>query len=617
MIFRNLKQFIFTITTSSLLLGGLFAAPVPVAAQIVPLNYVVKLHINNPALLQGLATNIEHKFPGVTKPIFQNIYSFISPLELPVLKQKLAGQFEYLEVDHTVAVKTVDATLFPDDPGFSNDPENIDRQWGLHKANFPDAWGLTTGDQSVVVAVIDTGLDATHDDLEDTNILPGFNVITDTNLSASRNTDDNGHGTLITGVIAATMDNNIGIAGGASGVSILPIKALNARGSGSSSNIAEAIVWAADHGANVINMSLGGIGFSQDSTLGNAVTYAFNKDIVLVAAAGNDVAVTGGNLDIDPVFPICNDNAINMIIGVTSTDVNDLKPDFANFGKACIDVSAPGKRILSTINHDPVTGALSQDSYAYASGTSLSTPFVTAQAALLKSLFPFATNKQIRDRIISTSINIDPLNLTQCAGNSCAGLLGGGRIDVAASMEEQISRIQDGDVVRVNETGQLYYINGGKRQLITPFVNNQRFAAVSPKLVSLAELQDFPEGSYAEPVDSTLIKTPESPTIYYMSQGLRLPVTYQVFVMRGFTFAQVNSLANTEVNSWITGSFLTPPEGTLIRTTGNPTVYWVVGNVLHPINYEFWVQRGLNIFPVIYVSDSDITNYPKGDAYIL
>ncbi|MDQ3018351.1 MAG: S8 family serine peptidase, partial [bacterium] len=115
---------------------------------------------------------------------------------------------------------------------------------------------------------------------------------------------------------------------------------------------------------------------------------------------------------------------------MTAADVNDLKPDFANYGKACVDVSAPGKRILSTINHDPATGGVSSDSYAYASGTSLAVPFVSAQAALLKSLYPFASNRQIRDRIISTADNIDMLNLSQCSGKSCVGFLGKGRINV-------------------------------------------------------------------------------------------------------------------------------------------------------------------------------------------
>ncbi len=171
-------------------------------------------------------------------------------------------------------------------------------------------------------------------------------------------------------------------------------------------------------------------------------------------------------------------------------------------------------------------------------------------------------------------------------------------------------------MVRIENTDTFYYINGGKRQLITPFVRNQRFADVQPILATLNDLDAFPEGSLAEPNDGTLIKTPNDDTVYYMSQGLRLPITYQVFLMRDLSFTKVRTLSLTEVNSWILGSFLTPPEGTLVRTTTNPTVYWTVGGVLHPINYQFWVDKGLSVFPVIFVAEQDLLKYPKGDAYI-
>src|SRR6185295_5783238 len=100
-----------------------------------------------------------------------------------------------------------------------------------------------------------------------------------------------------------------------------------------------------------------------------------------------------------PVFPICDDNDTNMIIGVAATDQNDLKAQFSNYGKNCIDVSAPGKRIISTINFDPLTKSAVSNAYAFASGTSLAAPFVSGEAALIKALFPQATNAQIRDRI--------------------------------------------------------------------------------------------------------------------------------------------------------------------------------------------------------------------------
>ncbi len=594
--------------------GGVFAS------QVLAADYVIQLPSNDKSVLTLL--------PGLEKiaSVFSsdavslsNTYKFQSDATLEDLQRIFTGYYIYLDSvsnfeDKSTKVKKVSP---PDDPGFTTDVTNTDRQWGLVKANFPEAWAKTTGNNDVIIAVIDTGIDATHTDLSKTKFTTGYNVLTQKTIRGRNNSDDNGHGTLITGVIAASTNNGKGIAGAASSVSIMPIKALNSSGAGSSTAISEAIVWAADHDADVINLSLGGIGFAHDTVLANAITYAYDKNVVIVAAAGNDVAVTGGNLDKDPVFPICDDNGKNMIIGVTATDFNDLKPGFANFGKACVDVSAPGKRILSTINRDPATGGPSPDSYAYASGTSLAVPFVSAQAGLLRSLFISATNRQIRDRIIGTADNIDPLNLSQCANLPCAGLLGGGRINAGKSLAEQIFQIADNDVVQIRNTDQYYYLNGGKRQLISPFVRAQRFKTVAPKIVSRDDISTFPEGSYAEPLDGTLVKSQNDPTVYYMQSGLRRALTYQVFTMRGFKFSDVVSLTNPEVASWVQGSFYAPPDGTMIKSNTNPTIYWVVNGTLHPVNYKFYIDRGLNLFPVVTATENDISKFPRGDAYIL
>jgi len=279
----------------------------------------------------------------------------------------------------------------------------------------------------------------------------------------------------------------------------------------------------------------------------------------------------------------------------------------------------PTNAYLTQITY-PNTGIahIEKFAYAYASGTSLSVPFVTGQAALLLAKNPNATNQQIRDAIIGTADKIDGLNLSQCAGGSCLGLLGAGRINVAKSLASDLSSVQvnEGDIVQVGPDGQYYYISGGKRHLISPFVKEQRFAKVVPKLIQAIDLANYPEGDYATPTEGTLVKTGDSPVIYYISKGLRLPITYQVFLLRNFNFSNVHTLGYTEVNSWLTGSFLPPPDGTLVRTGNNPTVYWVVSEVLHPINYNFYISRGLQVFPVVYVADDDIKSFSKGEPYI-
>ncbi len=543
-----------------------------------------------------------------------NIQTSSTPTEV---KQALGDGLVNLEIEKEFSINLIETALIPNDPGVTTNPANIDKQWGLLKANFDKAWDVTTGSRDVVVAIIDTGVDTTHEDLRGARFQIGYDVINQRSIPTRSDSDENGHGTLVAGVIGATADNELGISGAAWQVTMLPVKALSNRGTGTSSNIAEAIVWATDNGADVINLSLGGTGFSHDTVLSDAITYAFDRNVVIVAAAGNDAAITGGNLDNSPVFPICNDNGKNMIIGVTATDVNDLKPTFANYGKNCIDVTAPGRRILSTINHDPATGRYEANAYAYASGTSLAVPYVSAQAVLLKALYPTATNRQIRDRIISTAQSIDNSNLSQCGGTSCRGLIGMGRIDVSKSLSEPFPVIVDGDIVKVDGSNDWYLINGSKKQFISPFVKEQRYTKVVPKTITADELSRYPESSYAEPLEGTLVKVFDDSAIYYISNGLKLPVTYQVFLLRNLDFANVYTLSSTEVNSWLSGSFLTPPEGTLMRTGNNPTVYWVSGGVLHAINNNYFIQRGLSIFPVIYVDDLDIASFPKGNPYIL
>ncbi len=625
----NLNQRIYQFLILPLFAAVLVLVPAPSAvlaqaSSVATVNFSYTTKLNSPSALTQLGqvgTNISHQFEFSKSAEFLNIYTFQSSLPIEQLRKQLVGpqsnQVKYLDYDLGVQAGALTVTQLPNDPSFTTNASNIDKQWGLVKAGFVEGWEKTKGDTKVVVAVVDTGIDRTHEDITATRFVDGYNVLTSKVISQFSNSDDNGHGTLISGVVGAVSNNGVGIAGTNWSITLMPIKALNSSGTGSASQISEGIVWATDHGANIINLSLGGVGFAHDTTLSNAITYAFEKNVIIVAAAGNDVAITGGNLDTEPVFPICNDNGKNMVIGVSASDSNDLKPDFANYGKACVDIVAPGKRILSTINHDPATGNSAPDSYAYASGTSLSVPYVSGQAALLKSLYPFASNRQIRDRIISTADNIDNFNTTKCGGSTCKGLLGSGRINVANSLRDIIPTLVDGDVVQVNNSGDWYLINGGKRQIISPFVRSQRFVGVTPKQVFYSEIERFSEGSFAEPKDGTLVKSPDNSTVYFMSKGLRLPVTYQIFQLYHFDFKNVFTLSPAEVNSWVMGGFLTPPEGTLVRTPKNQTVYWVVGQVLHPINYKFYIDRGLNIFSVIYVPDNDLTKLPTGESYTL
>jgi hypothetical protein len=578
-------------------------------------SYVIKLlrpeTVNQ---LKYFGNNITPRFSFSNASEFQNVYTFSSALPLETLQDQLQGKYVYLEPERQMQAQAA----VTNDPGFTTNPDDVDKQWGLVKTGFPDAWSKTTGSKNVIVAVIDTGIDETHEDLQTINFVQGFNVLTRQLISPGTNSDDGGHGTLITGVLGATPNNGVGIVGTNWQISIMPIKVLDAAGKGEASAVSEAIVWAADHGADVINLSLSGIGFGHDTTLSNAISYAFKKDAVIVAAAGNDIAASGDNLDAVPVYPICDDNNANMIIGVAATDHNDLKASFSGYGKNCIDVSAPGKRILSTINHDPLTKNSAPNSYAYASGTSLAVPFVSGQAALLKALYPSATNTQIRDRIVSTTDQIDNLNLSQCDNLSCRGMLGSGRINVEKSLEAGtfITAIMEGDLVKSEDTSAIYHIVGGQKRIVSPFVYNQKYLGATVKSVGEPMLVSLPQGSYETPTDGTLVKLDQSPTVFYMNNGMKLPITAQIFSQRGLDFKNVNIVSYSELNSWPQGNFLPPTEGALVKTLGKKTVYWVVSGTFHPINSNFYWEKGLNIFPIMVISEKDLTSFAKGEAYI-
>ncbi len=515
-------------------------------------------------------------------------------------------------------VQVFASTYPPDDPGLAYLETDLERQWYLPKTKFLDAWRRTTGDPKLIVALLDTGVDATHQDLSGTDVMEGYDFVSNKAIPKRANSDDNGHGTLVAGVLAGTVNNGLGIAGALWQVRVMPLKVLDSGGEGKSENVSKAIRFAVDNGASVINMSFGGVGFGDDANLADSISYAFKRNVVLVAAAGNDTAAFGANLDNEPVFPICDDNGQNMIIGVTAVDYKDQKPDFANYGRNCVDVSAPGKRILSTIGRDPITRGSLPDRYAYASGTSLAAPLVSAQALLLKALFPGASNRQIRDRIIGTAKNIDVENPTQCGG-SCKGMLGAGRIEVFQSLASQIPQeiYPEGSLAEVVDTGKFYEIQSGKKLELTPFVLKQKLR--ERPLLALTEKQanTLPDGPLALPLEGTLLRSYSAPAVFLAADGKLSPVSFQVFQNRGYRFSDVLLVPEKDMDSWLKGKLLPPKEGTLLRSRLNPTVYFVVGQNLHPVSKEFYQARGLSVFPLEIYTDSDIKAMPKGEPFLL
>ena len=113
------------------------------------------------------------------------------------------------------------------------------------------------------------------------------------------------------------------------------------------------------------------------------------------------------------------------------------------------------------------------------------------------------------------------------------------------------------------------------------------------------------------------MKRPNSSTAYIIQSGVRRPLTGQVFGMRGYKYSDIVTVTNAEIESWVEGSFMSPPDGTLIRTRNNPTIYWVVNGIVHAVNAKFYIDRALNVFPVVIVGDNDISKFSIGEPYIL
>ncbi|MFE0174717.1 S8 family peptidase [Streptomyces sp. NPDC059002] len=260
------------------------------------------------------------------------------------------------------------ATACGDDNDSKPDPMR-DKQWALDALKLPDAWDKAKGD-GTVIAVVDTGADLDHPDLEG-RLVAGHDFVD--------NDDDpkdmNGHGTHVSGIAAAHTDNGVGIAGGAPGAKIMPVRVLGANGSGSDANITKGIVWAAQHGADVINLSLGESGLMarllKGGVLNQAIQTAHDKGAVVVAAAGNDGTALQPYKVETPV----------LVVG--ASDQNGKPASFSNFG-AEQAVSAPGVDILSTLPTYKTKETLKNDSgYGDLSGTSMAAPYVSAVAALL------------------------------------------------------------------------------------------------------------------------------------------------------------------------------------------------------------------------------------------
>ena len=330
------------------------------------------------------------------------------------------------------SARTAGVSQLPNDPDFG-------LQWALSKINAPAAWNVTTGTVTITIAIVDTGIDLGHPDLaaklwanpgeipangldDDGNgkidDVHGWHFFHDGNFAPAENAvvqDDYGHGTHVAGIAAAATNNGIGVAGVAWGAQVMPVKVLDEYGYGWVSDIAAGIVYAADQGANIINLSLGVSAPSQ--TLCDAVSYASQRaGALVVAAAGN----TGSAVS----YPAACDH----VLAVTATDRTDQRADFSSFGPQ-VDLAAPGVSIYSTWYQTGIQAS----GYFTKTGTSMATPQVAGVAALVRSRWPAWTPDQVAQRLLDTAVDLGEPGWDAYTG--------WGRLDAAAAVGAPVWRI--------------------------------------------------------------------------------------------------------------------------------------------------------------------------------
>lgn len=274
---------------------------------------------------------------------------------------------QYVEPNYPVyALETI-----PNDPGWVY-------QYNLAAIRAPQGWDLATGSAAVTIAIIDSGVDLTHPDLA-AKLLAGYDFVNNDSIPQ----DDYGHGTHAAGIAAAATNNGLGMAGVSWGARIMPVKVLDSGGGGTYANVAAGIIWAVDHGAQVINLSLGGS--APSLVLSDAVDYAVNRGVLLVAAAGN----TGSSSVLYPA-------AYPAVIAVAATDAANQRASFSNYGPP-IDLAAPGVSIYSL---DIGGGTI------YRTGTSMAAPHVAGLAAILMGM-PGGNAWSARTWMETTALDLD------------------------------------------------------------------------------------------------------------------------------------------------------------------------------------------------------------------
>ena len=347
------------------------------------------------ASVESMEQDVREHAPGNASVTHRNETLGYLALELPEQASAKAKESVKKALEKRPTVEYVEENVTYETQLAPNDPY-FDSQYAPQQVNAPSAWDTTLGSSDVTVAVIDTGADYTHEDLSGLYASdPGYDFVDDDGDPYP----DSGatHGTHVSGCASADTDNGVGVTG-VSDSRMINGRCLDGSGGGSLSDIADGIQWAADQGADVINLSLGGGGYTE--TMKNAVSYAYDSGSLLVAAAGNDGR---GSVSYPAAYEEC--------VAVSALDPNEDLASFSNYGSR-IEVAAPGVNVLSTTP---------SDGYEELSGTSMASPVAAGVAALGLAVDPGLSNQQLRQRLRETAVDVGLSSDEQ----------GSGRVDAA------------------------------------------------------------------------------------------------------------------------------------------------------------------------------------------
>lgn len=457
-------------------------------------TYLARLHSDvglRDLSRQGFNASYAYNFDHIKQPFLSSFVriSVSNTSDLEALKA--SGHLLYFE-----HLRAQQLYFEPSDPGYST-------QWYLNKIEAPSAWNFAQGDSSFVVAIVDSGVDYTHEDLQGNiayNHDDPINGIDDDNDGYVDNyygwdfgSDDHdpmvdgtnflAHGSSICGVAAAGTNNSIGTASPAFNCRFLPVKITNSSGYLIDTNAG--ILYAAQMGAQVINCSFGSSEFSQAEA--DIIAYVTDSmDVLVVASAGNEAS----NIDVYPA-------ALSKVIGVCALDENDQKIPVSNYG-VNFDISAPGASIY---------GPYVQNQYGNNNGTSVAAAIVSGSAILLRAHFPSENAAQIRTRLLSSSDAISSMN------PEYHNLLGAGRLNLAAAIDYELTTYKD-ELDRFNDVmvfpnpshGQFHFmfdaLRGTEYQLsvcdvLGKLIYHENFIALETIVQKTVNLSSIDRGYYS------------------------------------------------------------------------------------------------------------------------